>query len=129
MLFSIFFKSNGRLLIHHMERGQTINHYYYIDNCLKLLLDKPRHQRPSYGTNRIILYQDNGRSHLHTHMSDYLESEGITTMSHLFNSPDLSPCDCWLFDLVKRNLSDHNTAQSLHDAINEFMYSLNKDEY
>ncbi|CAF3931805.1 unnamed protein product [Rotaria sordida] len=128
-LFSIFFKSTGPLLIHHVEWGQTIDHQYYIDNCLEPLLNEIRHQRPSYGTNHIILHQDNGRPHLHKNVSDYLESEGITTIPHPPNSPDLSPCDFWLFDLIKRNLSDHNDAQSLHDAITEFMYSLNKEEY
>ena len=49
--------------------------------------------------------------------------------SHPPNCPNLSPCDFWLFDLIKRNLSDHNDAQSLHDAITEFMYSLYKEEY
>ena len=40
--FSIFFKSTGPLLIHHVERGQTIDHRYYIDNCLQPLVDEIR---------------------------------------------------------------------------------------
>jgi len=33
-LVSIFFKSNGPLFIHHVERGQAIDHHYYMNNCL-----------------------------------------------------------------------------------------------
>ncbi len=66
---------------------------------------------------------------MHKNVTDYLDSVGITRMPHPPNSPDLSQCDFWLFDLIKINLSDYNDTESLHDAVVEFMYSLNKDEY
>ena len=127
--FSIFFKSTGPLLIHHVERGQTIDHRYYIDNCLQPLVDEIRQQRPSYGTDRIVLHQDKAKPHVHRHVSEYLPSESITTIPHPPNSPDLAPCDFWLFDLIKRDLSDQNDAQSSHNAVTEFMYSLSTEEY
>ncbi len=34
-LFCIFFKSNGSVLIHRVDKGKTIDHNYYIENCLK----------------------------------------------------------------------------------------------
>ncbi|CAF3228612.1 unnamed protein product [Rotaria socialis] len=34
-LFSIFFKSNGPVLIHAVDSDETIAHDYYIENCLK----------------------------------------------------------------------------------------------
>jgi hypothetical protein len=76
-----------------VERGQTIDHEYYIDTCLQPHVDEIKHQRPSYGTNRILLHQDNGEPHIHQYVSDYLESEGITIIPHPSNSLDLSPCD------------------------------------
>jgi hypothetical protein len=60
---------------------------------------------------------------------DYLESKDITIIPHPPNSPDLAPCDFWLFDLIKQNIDDQNDAESLHDAITTFMYSLNREEY
>ena len=45
------------------------------------------------------------------------------------NSPDLSPCDFWLFDLMKENLTDQSGAESLHDAVIDFMNSVTQDEY
>ena len=61
-------------------------------------------------------------------MSEYLQSEGITTIPHPPNSPDLAPRDFWLFDFIKRDLSHQNDAQSLHNAVTEFMYSLSTEE-
>ena len=50
-------------------------------------------------------------------------------MEHPANSLDLSPCDFWLFDLIKDNLNDQDDSESLHDAVIDFMNSLNRDEY
>ncbi len=62
-------------------------------------------------------------------VSDYLESEGLTIIPYPPNSPDLSPCDFWLFDLIKDNLIDQDDSESLHDAVIDFMNSLNPNEY
>lgn len=128
-LFSIFFKSTGPILIHRVERGQTVDHEYYIENCLQPVIQEVKKQRPLSGTHAIKLQHDNGTPHAHQAVSDYLRSEGVTIVPHPPNSPDLSPCDFWLFDLIKRNLSDQTDSISLHHAIIEFMYSLDKAEY
>jgi histone-lysine N-methyltransferase SETMAR len=128
-LLSIFFKSTGPMLIHRVERGQTVDHHYYIDQCLRPLIDEIQRQRPSCGARGIKIHYDNGRPHVHKDVTDYLESEGLTIMEHPANSPDLSPCDFWLFDLIKDNLNDQDDSESLHDAVIDFMNSLNRDEY
>jgi len=128
-LFSIFFKSTGPVLIHRINRGQTIDHHYYINQCLRPLIDEIKRQRPSYGTDRIKIHYDNGRPHVHEDVTDYLESNGLTIVPHPPNSPDLSPCDFWLFDLIKDNLADQEDAESLHDAVIDFMNSINREEY
>ncbi|CAF2517191.1 unnamed protein product [Rotaria sp. Silwood2] len=128
-LFSIFFKSTGPMLTHRIERGQTVDHHYYINQCLRPLIDEIKRQRPSYGTRGIKIHHDNGRPHVHKDVSDYLESEGLTIIPHPPNSSDLSPCDFWLFDLIKNNLTDQDDSESLHDAVADFMHSLNRDEY
>ena len=95
---SIFFKSTGLVVIYHVEPGQAINHQYYNDNCLEPLVDNIKRQRPTCGVQGIKLYYDNGRPHVHKEVSNYLESEGITIIKHPPYSPNLAPCDFWLFD-------------------------------
>ena len=92
-LFSIFFKSNGPVLIHHAGRGQTIDQHYYIINCLRPLINEIECQRLSCGTHGLIIHHGNGKPHVHKDVTSYLESEGFTIMPHPHNSPDLSPCD------------------------------------
>ena len=112
-----------------MERGQAVDHQYYSNSCLRPLVDEIKRQRPSYGTRHIKIHHDNGRPHIHKYVSNYLESEGLTIIPHPHNSPDLSPCDFWLFDLIKENLTDQSDSESLYGAVNDFMCSVNNEEY
>jgi histone-lysine N-methyltransferase SETMAR len=50
-------------------------------------------------------------------------------MPHPPNSSDLTPCDFWLFDLIKQNLDDQDDSESLYEAVIKFMMSLKKEEY
>mgnify|MGYP006940065011 FL=1 len=60
---SIFFKTTGSVIIHHVERGETINHQYYVNNCLQPLIDKIWKQRPTSGTHAVKLHHDNAKPH------------------------------------------------------------------
>ena len=128
-LFSIFFKSTGPMLIHRIEHRQTVDHHHYINQCFRPLIDEIKRQRPSYGTRGIEIHYGNGRPHVDKDVSDYLQSEGLARIPHPANSPDLSPCDFWLFDLIKDSLTNQDDSESLHDAVIDFMNSLNPDEY
>ena len=128
-LFCIFFKTTGPVLIHYVDRGDTIDHRYYIDNCLEPLIEEIRKQRPTSGTHAIKLHHDNAKSHMHTDVVNYLESEGIKIIRQPANSPDLAPCDFWLFDLIKQNFSNHDSSQSLHRAITKIIHSIHKKDY
>ncbi len=122
-------RETGPVLIHYVERGETVDHQYYIDYCLKLLVGNIKIQRPSRGVHGIKLHYDNGRPHVHKDVSNYLESEGIIVIPHPPYSPDLSPCDFWLFDFVKENLTDQDDSESMYRAVSNLMNSLNKEEY
>ena len=105
-LFCIFFKSTGPLLIHCVERGKTVDDQYCIENCLQPVIEEIKKQRPRSGTHVIKLHLDNGGPHVPKDVLDYLRSEEIIVLPQPSNSPDLSPCEFWLFDQVEQNLND-----------------------
>ncbi|CAF4160525.1 unnamed protein product [Rotaria sp. Silwood2] len=78
------------MLIHRIERDQTVDHHYYINQYLRPLIDEIKRQRPSRETRVIKIHHDNGRPHVHKDVSNYLESEGLRIIPHPPNSPDLS---------------------------------------
>ena len=116
-LFCIFFKTPDPVLIHHVDRGDTIDHRHYIDNYLEPLIEEICKQRPTSGTHARKLHHDNAGAHMHRDVVNYLQSEGITIIRQPVNPPELAPCDFWLLDLIKQNLSDQDSSKSLHRAI------------
>ena len=128
-LFSIFFKSNGPVLIHAVDNDETIDHDYYIENCLKPVVKEIRKQRKSNGTKGIKLLHDNASPHRHSDVINYLTEEGINIMPHPPYSPDLAPCDYWLNDYIKRNLIDQPNEKSLARAVSKVMKNIPEEEY
>ncbi|CAF4827459.1 unnamed protein product, partial [Rotaria socialis] len=112
-LFSIFFKSTGPMLIHRIEHVQAVRHHYYISQRLRRLIDEIKRQRSSHGTRGIKIHHDNG----------------LAIISHSPNFPNFSPCDFWLFDVMKDNLTNQENSESLHNALTDFMNSSNRNEY
>jgi [histone H3]-lysine36 N-dimethyltransferase SETMAR len=129
MLYSIFFKSNGALWVHSVGKGQTVDNIYYINNCLRPVIEEVRKQRPKSGTKGIKLLHDNAQPHNHENVLNYLDQEGVNLMPHPRYSPDLSPCDFWLFDYIKSNLEDYNDEKSLFKAVSKIVFSIPDQEY
>jgi histone-lysine N-methyltransferase SETMAR len=128
-LFSILFKSNGALVVHCLGKGDTMNRFYYINNCLKPVAKEIEKERPKIGTQGIKLLHDNSRVHDNQEVKDYLRQKHIILMPHPPYSPDLSPCDYWLNDYIKRNLKDQPNANALFKAVSEFVFSIPEKEY
>lgn len=129
VLFSIFFKSNGFVIIHAVGKGQTIDRFYYIDQLLKRVIKEVKKQRPNSGLKNMKLLHDNSPVHDHQDVLDYLKLEGLTPLPHPPYSPDLAPCDYWLNDYIKRNLTDQKDEKSLIKAVTKIVMEIPKDEY
>ena len=128
-MITVFFRTTGAVLIDCMETGQTINAKYYIKNCLKPVIACLEDQRPSTGAKNLKILHDNAKPHVAKIVKTYLESEGITTIDHPPYSPDLAPCDFWLFDKIKQQLTDHETAESLKEQITEILDLIPRNEF
>ncbi|CAF4930358.1 unnamed protein product [Rotaria socialis] len=102
-LFSIFFKSNAPVLIHAVDNDETIDHDYYIENCLKPVVKEIRKQRKS-------------------------NEEGINIIPHPPYSPDLEPCDYWVNDYIKQNLTDQPDEKSLARGVSKLIKNIPEEE-
>lgn len=129
VLFSIFFKSTGPVLVHAVEKGKTVDRFYYIDKCLKPVIKEIHRQRPSSGLKNMTLLHDNASAHDHQDVFDFLKKEGLNLLPHPPYSPDLSPCDYWLNDYIKRNLTDQKDEKSLIKAVTRLVEDIPQKEY
>ena len=131
-MFVIFFRSAGPVLVHYVERGKSIDHQYYINNCLSPMFASLRRQRPSSGTKGLKILHDNATPHNHESTVTFIQSQGIQIIDHPPYSPDLAPCDFWLFGLIKQKLAEEEQpkdVKSLAKLVTKILNQIPRSEY
>ena len=62
-------------------------------------------RRPATDLRGLCLIHDSAPTHKWVLIQDFLKEEKVVQLSHPPYSPDLSPCDFFLFPLLKKTLS------------------------
>lgn len=100
----VFFDINGIIMIDWVPEGQTVNQKYYKEVLIKLR-ERVRKKRPDLWKNGSwILHQDNAPAHNALSVKQFLADKRIPVLDHPPYSPDLAPCDFYLFPKVKSSL-------------------------
>ena len=81
------------------------------------------------GAKNIKFHHDNARLLVHKSVKEYLLEEKFVIMGHPPYSPDLAPCDFWLFDYIKARLVICSNAQSLSKQITKIIECIDKKEW
>jgi histone-lysine N-methyltransferase SETMAR len=128
-MYTIFFKRSGVVHISRLDKGKTVNHKLYINETLKPLVKVLQSKRPETGCKNLKFHHDNARPHVHEDVVAFLEAQDFTIMDHPPYSPDLAPCDFWLFDYIKQRLSDHTSVESLDSEISKIVAAIPRNEW
>jgi histone-lysine N-methyltransferase SETMAR len=128
-LFCIFFRSTGVVQITYFERGVTIDNQRYINDCLSPMIQEVESERPGHGVRDMLLLHDNAKPHVHKNVRNFLQSKGLKEIDHPPYSPDLAPCDFWLFDYIKERLDDEESPETLATSIANILSSIPTSEY
>jgi hypothetical protein len=82
-------------------QGQTVNQQFYLQDLkrLRLALSRKRPQKRAAGA--WALHHDNAPAHTAHFIQVFLASHGIPVVQQLPYSPDMAPCDFWLFPQSK----------------------------
>jgi len=100
----VFFDIRG--IVHHefVPEGQTVNAELYC-NVLRRLRKDIRRKRPElWCAGNWLLHDDNAPFHRALVTREFLAHKGIITLPHPPYSPDLAPCDFFLFPKMKLQL-------------------------
>ena len=104
LLMIPFFDSTGMIYMHRVPTGQTVNKEYYVE-VLREFRKRFRRKNPAlFKSGQWHFHQDNAPVHNSILVTEYLTKMGIKTVLHLPYSPDLAPCDFWLFSKPKEKL-------------------------
>ncbi len=104
LLYILFFDFKGPIYQHFVPRGQTINSDYYIE-VPRTFLCHLQMKRPEKLANRWLLHQDNAQPHVSKATMKFINQKDIKLLEHTPYSPDLAPCNFFLFPKLKSNLN------------------------
>jgi len=99
-----FFDIDG--LVHHeyVPRGHTVNKEFYrtVLQCLHNAVC--RHRPEKWHSGNWILHHDNAPAHRAVTTNEFLEKHNILSLPHPSYSPDLAPCNFFLFPQLKKTM-------------------------
>ena len=100
----IFFDCEGGVHYEFAPRGQTINKEYYVE-VLKRLRDAVRRNRPRFwSSGDWLLHHGNAPAHSSDLGQQFLANHKIVQLRQPPYSPDITPCDFWMFSKLKMAL-------------------------
>ena len=100
----------------------------YTQKYIKVHYEK---RRPATGLRGLCLNHDNAPAHKCVLVQDSLKEKKVVQLSHPPYSPDLSPCDFFLFPLLKKTLSGrrYESQSALGSAIHQCLQDIPKKAY
>lgn len=96
-----FFGKSGHLSTTALDQQCTVTSHWYTTVALPQLFAAVRRHRPKTGMRDLRLHHDNAPAHTAAATLDFLTENGVRLLSHPPYSPDLAPCDFFLFPKLK----------------------------
>ena len=126
-----FFDSKGMIYLHWVPSGQTVNKEYYVEVLREFKKGFHRKRPALFTSGQWHFHQDNALVHNSIHVSNYLTEMGIKTVCYPPYSPDLAPCDFWLFPKLKENLRDSRfeTIEEMKEAVMRVMDTFTLEDF
>jgi len=104
VMATVFWDTQGIVHIDYLEKGKTVTGQYYAD-----LLDRfdiaLKEKRPRLARKKVLFHHDNAPAHTSAVAVAKLVQLRYEVLPHPPYSPDLAPCDFFLFPSLKRSLA------------------------
>ena len=87
--------------------------------------------RPDLAENGWILHHDNAPAHSSFLVNEFLAKKSIVTLPHPPYSPDIAPCDFFLFPKMKTHLkgTHYGSVENVQKAVTEVLNGLTLEDY
>jgi transposase len=116
------------LVLNFLPKGTKFNQDYFIDTLLPNLYSEKRRITRRKGLPSFSVHMDNSMCHNGAKITEKFEKRHITRTPHPPYSPDLSPCDFWLFGILKQKMkervfqSEEQILAAITDSWNELTF-------
>ena len=131
VLYAFFFSGEGVAIKVLVKKGKSITGKYYKDVVLKRLKKYYEKQRLAIGFKHVRLLHENAPAHTSAIVTAFMKKEKVTVLPHPLYSPDLAPCDFFLFPKLKSFLAGrkYQFRQALESAIHQYLITVPKSAY
>ncbi|UYV61504.1 hypothetical protein LAZ67_1005082 [Cordylochernes scorpioides] len=131
VLLTVFFDCRG--VVHHefLPQGRTVNKEYYLQ-VMRNLCEAIRLKHPDLWKNKNwLLHHDNAPAHTSLLVRDFLAKNNTLMMPQPPYSPDLAPCDFFLFPKLKRPMKGRRyaTLDEIKTASKEELKKIFKNDF
>ena len=107
--------------------GQTVNKEYYVE-VLREFRKRFHQKRPAlFKSGQWYFHQDNAPVHNSILVIDYLTKMGIKTVPQPPYSPDVAPCDFWLFPNLRG--CHYETIEEMKEAVTKVIDMLTQEDF
>ena len=128
LLMVPFFDSTGMIYMPWVPTGQTVNKEYYVEVLREFRKRFRRRRTALFKLGQYHFHQDNVPVHNSILVTDYLTKMGINTVPHAPpNSPELAPCDFWLFPKLRG--CRYETIEEIKEAITKVIDTLTQEDF
>lgn len=130
LMATVFWDVEGILMIDYLPKNTTMNADYYA-NLLDQLREQIKEKRRGKLSKGVLILQDNAPVHTALTARSALSKNGFTEINHPPYSPDLAPCDYFLFKDLKKKLRGRkfSTDEEMKEAVTDHFDEQNKNYY
>jgi hypothetical protein len=105
-MVTIFFTSTRLLTLNFLPKNTKFNQDYFIDTVLPNLYSEKRRIGRRKGLPSFPVHMDNSMCHTGAKITEKLKKRHIARAPYPPCSPDFSPCDFWLFGILKQKMKE-----------------------
>ncbi|KMQ83207.1 histone-lysine n-methyltransferase setmar-like protein [Lasius niger] len=126
----VFFDIKGIVHQEFVPPNQTFNADFYCDVLERLEEAVRKGRREMWNNRNWLLHHDNALTHTAQETKYLLIENNISVVRHPPNSPDLAPCDFFLFPKIKKELNKHSKTRHTVEAVTqEVLLSLQPKDF
>ena len=131
VMMSVYFTRSKIVAAIPLEKGQTVTAKWYTEECLPKVFKNLLENRKKEDLRRYFLHHDNAPSHTAEITSNFIAISGIEEIRPAPYSPDIAPCDFWLFPKIKKKLKGKvfNSNEEIINAVNAELDKLKKQDF
>jgi histone-lysine N-methyltransferase SETMAR len=129
VMITVAFSSTKIWAVYVLQAGKTMNAVLFRDTVLTPLVKLMREEVPK-GDLPYRLHFDNAPPHRARIIAQFLEEHGVHRIPHPANSPDLAPCDYFLFSRLKHWLPGKvfKTSEDCRRKVADFLKHVDSSE-